>query len=277
MGWSFAPSLGATSIRPFDCERRRNLGPYSIRLIQGIFSNVLSWTPTRFLIESIWNLYRLNIYGLEIVHLEYGLKLYTSLGGDVGPSVCLWEVSELRSPQHFTNPSVFFSMFYPELVLEFRSDQSETYTDWIYMGWRLCTSPWGRRRTVRFSVWGLGNLAPHSTQHFNDFKWYFFCHELVWTKSQRHVKITWRSCKGHVKATLRLWHDWVGDNTRFDHWAITQESCLITRKPLLIEVLSFLDLYYIDLSWLAIVFMWAIIQESCLITRKPLLIEYYPS
>ena len=86
-------------------------------------------------------------------------------------------------------------------------------------------------------------------------------------------KITWRSCKGNVKATLRLWHDWVGDNTRFDHWAIIQESCLITRKLLLIDVLSFLDLHYIDLSWLAIIYRWAIIQESCLITRKPLLTD----
>ena len=29
-----------------------------------------------------------------------------------------------------------------------------------------------------------------------------------------------------------------------------QESCLIARKALLIDVLSFLDLYYIDLSCL---------------------------
>ena len=54
---------------------------------------------------------------------------------------------------------------------------------------------------------------------------------------------------------------------------IIQESCLITRKPLLIDVLSFLDLYYIDLSWLAVIYRWAIIQESCLITRKSLLID----
>ena len=52
-----------------------------------------------------------------------------------------------------------------------------------------------------------------------------------------------------------------------------QESCLITRKPLLIDVLSFLGLYFIDLSLLAIIYRWAKIQESCLITRKPLLID----
>ena len=52
-----------------------------------------------------------------------------------------------------------------------------------------------------------------------------------------------------------------------------QESCLIARKPLLIDVLSFLDLYYIDLTWLAIIYRWAITQENCLIIWKPLLID----
>ena len=32
-----------------------------------------------------------------------------------------------------------------------------------------------------------------------------------------------------------------------------QESCLIARKALLIHVLSFLDLSYIELSWLKII------------------------
>ena len=77
--------LGAMSVRPFVCERCRNLGPHSILLIRVFFSNVLSWTCPGVLVGSIWNLYRLNIYGLE-----------------------------------------------------------------------LCTSPWGRRRTVRFSVRGVG-------------------------------------------------------------------------------------------------------------------------
>ena len=95
----------------------------------------------------------------------------------------------------------------------------------------------------------------------------------VMNSSEQKVKGTSKSHEGHVKATLRLSNDWVGDYTRFDHWAIIQESCLITRKPLLIDVLSFLDLYYIDVSWLAIIYRWAIIQESCLITRKPLLTD----
>ena len=56
-------------------------------------------------------------------------------------------------------------------------------------------------------------------------------------------------------------------------WAIIQESCLIARKALLIDVLSFLDLYYIDLSWFENNFRWAIIQESCLNARKTLLID----
>ena len=56
---------------------------------------------------------------------------------------------------------------------------------------------------------------------------------------------------------------------------IIQESCLNARKTLLIDVLSFLGLYYIDWSWFENYFRWAIIQESCLITRKTLLIDIY--
>ena len=141
------------------------------------------------------------------------------LGGDFGPFVCLWEVSEIRSPQHFTNQSDFsyaLSWTCPGVLV---GSILNLYRFNIY-GLELSTSPWGRRRTFRFSVRGVG---------------------------------TW------------FWN--------YFRWAIIQESCLITRKPLLIDVLSFLDLYYIDLSWKAIVFMWAIIQESCLITRKPLLID----
>ena len=52
-----------------------------------------------------------------------------------------------------------------------------------------------------------------------------------------------------------------------------QESCLIARKALQIDVLSFLDLYYIDLSWFENYFRWAIIKESCLIARKALQID----
>ena len=52
-----------------------------------------------------------------------------------------------------------------------------------------------------------------------------------------------------------------------------QESCLIARKALRIDVLAFLNLYYIDLSWFVNIFRWAIMQESCLITRIALLID----
>ena len=37
-----------------------------------------------------------------------GWSFAPPLGGDVDSSVCLWEASELRSPQHLTNPSNFF-------------------------------------------------------------------------------------------------------------------------------------------------------------------------
>ena len=47
-----------------------------------------------------------------------------------------------------------------------------------------------------------------------------------------------------------------------------QESCLIARKALLIDVVAFLDLYCIDLSWFVKFLRWVIKQESCLIARK---------
>ena len=100
----------SASVRPFVCERRRNLGPDSIWQFKWFFSNVLSWTPPRFWSDQS-ETYTDWIYT--------GWSCTPPLGGDVGPSVCLWEVSELRSPQHFTNPSVFFPMLSPELVLGF--------------------------------------------------------------------------------------------------------------------------------------------------------------
>ena len=122
----------SASVRPFVCERRRNLGPHSTWQFPVIFSNVLSWTPPTVLVGSIWNLYRLNIYGL---------KLYTSPWGDVGLSVCLWEVSELRSKKHFTNPSDFFSN-----VLSWTCPGVLFGSIWnLYRlnicGLKLCTSP----------------------------------------------------------------------------------------------------------------------------------------
>ena len=60
--------MEAMSVRPFVCERCRNLGPHNI------FSTVLSWTPTRVLVGSIWNLYRLNIYGFELCTSPWGRR-----------------------------------------------------------------------------------------------------------------------------------------------------------------------------------------------------------
>ena len=79
----------------------------------------------------------------------------------VCPSVCLWEASELRSGQHLTIPSDFFPMFCPELLRRFWSDQSETYTDWIYMGWS-CTPPLGAMSVRPFVCERCRNLGPHS-------------------------------------------------------------------------------------------------------------------
>ena len=60
---------------------------------------------------------------------------------------------------------------------------------------------------------------------------------------------------------------WLGNYFR---WAIIQESCIITRKPLLIDVLSFLDLCYIEVSWFGNYLRWAIIQETCQVLENHL-------
>ena len=65
-------SLGVMSIRPFVCERCRNLGPHSILLIRVFFSNVLSWTCPGVLVGSIWNLYRFFYIWVGVVHLSLG-------------------------------------------------------------------------------------------------------------------------------------------------------------------------------------------------------------
>ena len=94
----------------------------------------------------------------------------------VCPSVCLWEASELRSPQHLTIPSDFFPMFCPELLRRFWSDQSETYTDWIYMGWS-CTPPLGGDVGPSVCLWEVSELR--SPQHFTNPS--VFSNVLSWT------------------------------------------------------------------------------------------------
>ena len=148
-------------------------------------------------------------------------------GGDVGPSVCLWEVSELRSSQHFTNPSVFFQC-------------------------SLLNLSWGFSRI---------NLKPIQIEYI----WVGVVHLPLMAASHRPFFCE----RGRNLDLYYIDLSWLAIIYR---WAIIQESCLIPRKPLLTDVLSFLDLYYIDLSWFGNYFRWAIIQESCLITRKPLLI-----
>ena len=72
MGWSFAPLLGGDVDSSIYMWEARNLGPHSIWLIQAIFSNVLTWTPPRVLVGSIWNIFRLNIYGLKLNTSPWG-------------------------------------------------------------------------------------------------------------------------------------------------------------------------------------------------------------
>ena len=119
-----------------------------------------------------------------------------NLGGDVGLSVCLWEVSKLRSPQQFTNPSDLFPMFCPEPLLGFWSDQSETYIDSIYMGWRCVFFLGGPHRPF-VCEWGR-NLAPHNIiwgLHIDLCN--FLLSFLLWIRLNKQSK----SCQDHIKVT----------------------------------------------------------------------------
>ena len=90
----------SASVRPFVCERRRNLGLDSIWQFQVIFFPM--FCPE--LLRRFWS----DQSETYTDWIYMGWSCTPPLGGDVGPSVCLWEVSELRSPQHFTNPECFF-------------------------------------------------------------------------------------------------------------------------------------------------------------------------
>ena len=97
----------SASVRPFVCERRRNLGPDSIWQFQVIFSNVLSWTP-----PTVFNLKPIQIkyIWVEVVHLSLGAM-------SVRPFVC--ERCRNLGNNSILLIRVFFSMFSPELVLGF--------------------------------------------------------------------------------------------------------------------------------------------------------------
>ena len=131
--------LGATSIRPFVCERRRNLGPHSIWLFQCFVLNFsedfgrINLKPIQ--IEYIW---------VEVVRLSLGAM-------SVCPFVCE-RCRNLGPPQHFTNPSDFFQCSILNLSCGFgRINMKPLQIEYIW-GWSCAPPPWGRRRTVRFST-----------------------------------------------------------------------------------------------------------------------------
>ena len=98
--------------------------------------------------------------------------------------------------------------------------------------------------------------------------------KLFWvTIIQESCLITRKPLRINVFSFLDLYCIDVSWFGNYLRWVIIQESCLITGKTLLIDVLSSIDLYYIDLSGFGNYFRWVKIQESCLITRKELLID----
>ena len=132
-------------------------------------------------------------------------------------------------------------MFCHKLIFGFWSDQSETYMYVIYMGWSCAPLLGGG---VTSSVF-LREGSEHSpSQHFNDLSESFF---LTWARlnkksksCQDHFKVTSRSCQGHVEVVT-----WNRQYYKILRWAIMQESSLITRKQLLIDVLSFLESLFV--------------------------------
>ena len=90
---------------------------------------------------SNWNLYILKIFGLEFCTSPWGRRRFVRL---------LWEASELRSPQHLTNPSDFFN------VLSWTPPRVLVGSILNLYRLKLYTSPSGRCRSVRLSVRGDG-------------------------------------------------------------------------------------------------------------------------
>ena len=82
-------------------------------------------------------------------------------GGDVGKSVCLWEMSELRSPQHFGNPSGFFQC----CVLNLAKGVSGINLKPIgieYIWFKVVQLPVGATSVRPFVCEKCRNLTPHS-------------------------------------------------------------------------------------------------------------------
>ena len=179
-------SLGAASHRSVFCERGRNLCVCAcvhtpttdqvlcVELVLGFWSDQ-SETYT------YW--------------IYMGWSLHLPLRGDVDSSVWLWEVSELRSPQHFTNPSDFFQCSILNLSRGFgRINLKPIHIEYIWVG--VVHLPLGAASHRPVFCERGRNLAPHSTQHFNDFKWYFF---LSWTRLNKKSKAR----QDHMKVMSR--------------------------------------------------------------------------
>ena len=66
MGWSCTPPLGAMSVRPFVCERCRNLGPHSILLIRVFFFQCS-------LLNLSWGFGRINLKPIKIEYIWVGV------------------------------------------------------------------------------------------------------------------------------------------------------------------------------------------------------------
>ena len=145
MSWSFAPPLGGGV---HVCERRRNLGPHSIWLIQVIFFNVLSWNPPRVLVGSIWNLYILNVYGLKLYTFPLGRCRSVRLS-----------VRGVETAQHFINPSNFFQCSILNLSWSFgRINLKPIQIGYIWVG--VVHFPLAAALHRAFFLWEGSELSP---------------------------------------------------------------------------------------------------------------------
>ena len=90
-----------------------------------------------------------------------GWSIAPPFGGDVDSSVCLWEASELRSPQHLTYPSDFFQCFVLNSDEGFgRINLKPMQIEYIWV--EVVHLPLGAMSVRPFFCERCRNLGPHS-------------------------------------------------------------------------------------------------------------------
>ena len=133
------------SIRPSVRQNGRNIAPH--RVTNDFFFNLVDWTCPMVLVQSTWNLFRSTVYEL---------KLCTSYfwSTSIRPSV-------RRDVRNIAPDSISVIYMIFVNVLSWTYLRLLVGSLWnlhicnIY-GLQLCPTSWGRHRTVRFSVRGVG-------------------------------------------------------------------------------------------------------------------------